>query len=131
LSNESRAALVSSAFRISSSSDRMGYRLEGPTLALRTPVELLSEAVTFGTIQLPPGGAAIVLMADRATTGGYPRIGEVASVDLPLIAQLKPGDRVRFRTVSLADAHRLYLAHEQELDELRAGIAVRAARGTF
>ena len=57
---------------------------------------MLSEAVAFGTVQLPPGGAPIVLMADGQTTGGYPRIGEVATVDLPLIAQLKPGDHVQF-----------------------------------
>ena len=77
-------------------------------------MELLSEGVTFGTVQLPPGGAPIVLMADAQTTGGYPRVGEVASVDLPLVAQLKPGDRLRFRLVSLEDAQALYLAQEQE-----------------
>ncbi len=61
---------------------------------------MLSEGVAFGTVQLPPGGAPIVLMADGQTTGGYPRIGEVASVDLPLIAQLKPGDHAAIRARS-------------------------------
>jgi antagonist of KipI len=103
----------------------MGYRLEGVTLELSAPTELLSEGVTFGTIQLPPGGAPIVLMADRQTTGGYPRIAEVASVDLPLIAQLKPGDAVRFRFVSHAEAQRLYLAQEAELAQARAGLLLR------
>lgn len=130
LSRESRAALFTASFRVSASSDRMGYRLEGPALSLREPLELLSEAVAFGTIQLPAGGAPIVLMADRQTTGGYPRIGEVASVDLPLIAQLKPGDRMRFRAVTLEDAQRWYLAQEQELALARAGIALRFTRGT-
>ena len=86
----------------------------------------MSEGVAFGTVQLPPGGAPIVLMADRQTTGGYPRIGEVASVDLPLIAQLKPGDAVRFRFISLGEAQRLYLAQEAELAQARARLACSA-----
>jgi antagonist of KipI len=107
----------------------MGYRLEGDAIALERPVEMLSEAVAFGTIQLPPGGAPIVLMADRQTTGGYPRIAEVASVDLPIIAQLRPGDQARFRRISLAESQRLYLAQEQELAQARAAIALRFLGG--
>jgi antagonist of KipI len=129
LTTESREALFAKPFRVSASSDRMGYRLEDTVLALEQPVELLSEGVTFGTMQLPPGGSPIVLMADRQTTGGYPRIGEVASVDLPLIAQLKPGDLVRFRPVSLDDAQAEYLAHEAELAQARAGIMWQFLRG--
>lgn len=125
LAPASRAALVEQRFRVSASSDRMGYRLEGPTLSLAAPREMLSEGVAFGTMQLPPGGAPIVLMADRQTTGGYPRIGEVASVDLPLVAQLKPGDQARFRFISLADAQRLYLALEQDLTQAKLAIALR------
>jgi antagonist of KipI len=108
----------------------MGYRLEGPALALRRPTELMSEGVAFGTMQLPPGGAPIVLMADRQTTGGYPRIAEVASVDLPIVAQLRPGDQARFRRISLAESQRLYLAQEQELAQARAAIALRFSGGT-
>ena len=80
--------------------------------------------MTFGTVQLPPGGNPIVLMADRQTTGGYPRIGEVASVDLPLVAQLKAGDRLRFRPISLDEAQRLYLAREDHIRQARAAIAL-------
>jgi antagonist of KipI len=122
--------LFGSTFRVSSSSDRMGYRLEGPALSLRAPMELLSEGTTFGTVQLPPGGAPIILMADAQTTGGYPRVAEVASIDLPLVAQLKPGDRVRFRLVSLGEAQTLYLAREQEIAEARAAIGLRHRRGS-
>lgn len=125
LSAESRARLTGDAFRVSASSDRMGYRLEGGALELSVPTELMSEGVAFGTVQLPPGGAPIVLMADRQTTGGYPRVAEVASVDLPLIAQLKPGDAVSFRFISLAEAQRLYLAQEAELAQARAGLMLR------
>ena len=125
LSPESRSRLADEAFRVSASSDRMGYRLEGPRLDLSSPIELMSEGVAFGTMQLPPGGAPIILMADRQTTGGYPRIAEVASVDLPLIAQLKPGDAVRFRVVSLAEAQRLYLGLETDLAQARTALALR------
>ena len=118
-------AVFGSTFRVSASSDRMGYRLEGATLDLRNPTELLSEGTTFGTVQVPPGGAPIVLMADAQTTGGYPRIAEVTSVDLPLLAQLKPGDRLRFSIVSLEQAQALYLAREQEIAEARAAIKLR------
>lgn len=130
LAAPSRTRLFSSSFNISSSSDRMGYRLEGVELPLKNPVELLSEGVAFGTVQLPPDGMPIVLMADRQTTGGYPRIGEVASVDLPLIAQLKPGDRLRFRPISIEEAQSLYLTHEQDLAQVRVAIALRHSRGT-
>ncbi len=124
LTPESAQQLWSSEFRVGAQSDRMGYRLEGATLALKAPCEILSEAVAFGTVQLPPGGNPIVLMADRQTTGGYPRIAEVASVDLPVVAQLKPGDRLRFRAISLAEAQRLYLAREDNLRQVRAAIAL-------
>jgi len=125
LTPASRERLYGDDFRVSPQSDRMGYRLEGPTLDLSHPLELLSEGVAFGTMQLPPAGSPIVLMADRQTTGGYPRVGEVVAVDLPLLAQLRPGDRVRFRRCSLDEAHTLYLAREHELAQLRRAITLR------
>jgi len=128
LDTASRTALFGDRFRVSASSDRMGYRLEGPQLRLSERVEILSEGVTFGTVQLPPGGAPIILMADGQTTGGYPRIGEVASVDLPLMAQLKPGDHVQFAPISLDDAQRLYLEREYELQQMKVGLAFRFSR---
>jgi allophanate hydrolase subunit 2 len=90
----------------------MGYRLAGPALALETPREIVSQCVTFGTVQVPPGGQPIVLMADRQTTGGYPRIAEIVSADVPLFAQAAPGRSVRFERVTLdeADAAREALA---------------------
>jgi antagonist of KipI len=129
LTSEARGRLTGTAFRVSSSSDRMGYRLEGPPLAPRERIELKSEGVAFGTIQLPPNGAPIILMADCQTTGGYPRIGEVASVDLPRIAQLKPGDRLRFRFVSLAEAQQRYLEQERDMTQARIGLDLRHVRG--
>jgi antagonist of KipI len=116
LSIASRAAVFSAdaePFRISAQSDRMGYRLDGPPLVLQHSMEIVSEPVAFGTVQLPARGSPIILMADRQTTGGYPRILQVASVDLPLLAQAAPGTRVRFSEISLDEAQDLYIARER------------------
>jgi len=128
LTPDARARLLGEPLRVSAQSDRMGVRLEveGEPLAIRVQAELFTAGVTMGTVQLPPGGAPIILMADRQTTGGYPRLGEVATVDLPLVAQLRPGDRVRFAVLPLAEAQRLYLARERELALLARVLAVPA-----
>jgi len=110
-SPESCAAMITQPFRISPDSERMGYRLQGPAITLSEPRQMISEATSFGTIQVPSGGQPIVLMADRQTTGGYPKIAHVAAVDLPLLAQMLPGDTVRFEPISLD--------HAQELDVKR------------
>ena len=125
LTDGARERLFGSEFRLASQSDRMGLRLDGPVMELSQPTELLSEGVAFGTVQLPPGGAPIILMADRQTTGGYPRIACVASIDLPLVAQLRPGDRLRFQPISLREAQAMYIAREQDLAQARVGIALR------
>jgi antagonist of KipI len=114
-SSESKTAFTTSAFRITPNSDRMGFRLQGATLRLRKPIEMISEGVTFGTVQVPPDGDPIVLMADRQATGGYPKIANVASVDLAVLAQLMPSQNVRFAVVSLEEAQRLYLQREHDL----------------
>ena len=102
----------------------MGYRLQGAgrKLSVSEPIEMISEAVAFGTIQVPPEGQPIVLMADRQTTGGYPKIADVISVDLLLLAQVKPGESVRFAPVTLEEAQELYLLREREIGLLKQGI---------
>ncbi len=115
---KSQTAFISDDFTIGTQSDRMGYRIEGVTLKLRQPLEMLSEAVGFGTVQVPPDGNPIVLMADRQTTGGYPKIAHVASVDLPLLAQMSPRQRLRFHPIALDESQKLYLAREQALQDL-------------
>jgi len=124
-SESNRQQFCATEFRIGPDSDRMGYRLEGPALDLDPRFEIQSEAVTFGSIQVPPDGRPIVLMATRQTIGGYPRIGEVASVDLPLLAQLPPRDTVRFEPVTLETSQGLYLQRERELALTRASLAMR------
>jgi antagonist of KipI len=122
---ESRQAFFGNPFKISPQSDRMGYRLEGPQLALKQDSNMISEAVSFGTIQVPSDGNPIILLADRQTTGGYPRIGQVASVDLSLIAQTKPGEEISFTAVTLEEAQRLLIDREKQLNHLKQGIALK------
>jgi antagonist of KipI len=117
------AGWLDTEFKVTPRSDRMGIRLEGPTLLRRSERELLSAAVTPGTVQVPPDGQPILLLADAQTIGGYPRLAQVIGVDLPLAAQVRPGDTVRFTEVSLAEAHRLWLARERTLGVLREGLA--------
>lgn len=119
---ESIANFVSQPFRIQPQSDRMGYRIEGPALALTNRRELLSEAVTFGTVQVPPDGNPIVLMADRQTTGGYPKIAQVVSVDLPLLAQTQIGSMINFQLVSLRKAQEMKLTLSMSLDLLKKSV---------
>jgi antagonist of KipI len=120
-----RDVLTASAYRVAPDSSRMGCRLDGAVVTAESPFEILSEAVTFGTIQVPPSGKPIVLMADRQTVGGYPKIAEVAGVDLHLVAQLRPGDTLRFELVSLAQAQALWLKREQEFITIREAVALR------
>lgn len=122
----SQASLFSQTFQIAVQSDRMGYRLEGADkLMLASPLELISEAVACGTVQVPSDGNPIVLLADRQTTGGYPRIAQVASVDIPVFAQLRPGDRIRFEAISQQEAEQLYLDNERDLRQLKVAIALK------
>ncbi|MGF9700245.1 biotin-dependent carboxyltransferase family protein [Paenibacillus sp. MABNR03] len=96
-------------------SDRMGYRLEGARLELEQPLSRLSEAVTYGTVQVPADGQPIILMADHQTIGGYPVIAQVVRVDLPVLAQARPGTRVAFQPITHEKAQQLFLYQEREL----------------
>lgn len=121
----SQRTLFAAEFRISADSNRVGYRLEGPKLALQEPLELISCGVVPGTVQLPPGGAPIVLMAEAPTTGGYPRIAHVLAVDQPRLAQRRPGDSVHFTQVSPAAAETLYLERERAIAALAQTVRER------
>lgn len=109
-------------FAVSLQSDRMGLRLAGPVLSRRTGGDLVSSAVTPGTVQVPPDGAPIVLLADAQTIGGYPRIAHVIRADQPVLAQLRPGDRLRFRNVKLAEAHRRWREQARTLALVQQGL---------
>lgn len=103
------------SFRISPSSNRMGYRLQGPPLPRVHQGELISEPVGPGAIQVPAAGEPILLMADRQTAGGYPKIGHVISADLPLAGQLAPGDFIEFVLCTRQEAVAALIARERQL----------------
>ena len=117
--------LTSEAFVVSSDSDRMGVRFDGPELKREDNVDLISEAVAPGTIQVPPSGKPILLLQDCQTIGGYPKLSHVITVDLGVAAQLRAGDRVRFCEVSRADAHQLLLERQRDLDRFRIGLSLQ------
>jgi antagonist of KipI len=116
--------LTNDEFSVSPDSDRMGVRLDGPELKRKDNIDLISEAVAPGTIQLPPSGKPILLLGDCQTIGGYPRIAHVITADLGIAAQLRAGDRVHFSEVSLADAQRLLLERDRELARFRVGLSL-------
>lgn len=121
LGDDGLKKLLNGKFEISGRSDRMGFRLTGELVRLDGRQELVSSPVSFGTIQSLPDDQMIVLMADHQTTGGYPRLAHVISRDLPLLAQLGPGDKVSFQIVSLDEAEALEIDFEKHLKFLRVG----------
>lgn len=119
LTEKSQINFLNNAFVISSSSDRMGYRLQGAALESSRQEQLISSAVSFGTIQLLPNGQLIVLMADHQTTGGYPRIAHVITTHLQKLAQLNAGEKMNFVMTSVEDAQQKLVAQQQYLMQLQ------------
>jgi antagonist of KipI len=126
---ESQDRFFAADFQVTAQSDRMGYRLAGPKLHLSDPRELVSEAVVAGTVQVPADGQPIILMADHPTTGGYPRIAQVATIDLPILAQMKPGERIRFQEIALEEAQDLHRQCQRTLIKLKCAVALKGAMG--
>ena len=110
---------LSSTYTITSASDRMGSRLQGPVIEHKTGADIVSEGTPFGAIQVTGDGLPIVLLADRGTTGGYTKIATVISVDLAGIAQAQADDTVKFRSITLEEAHRALREQERVIEELR------------
>jgi antagonist of KipI len=122
---DSQKAFFGEAFTVTPQSDRMGARLQGVVLERLQPNDRLSEPVAPGTVQVPDNGGPIILLGDCQTIGGYPKIAHVITVDLPLAAQLRPDDSVRFREVTLAEAVALCRARELDLERFRIGLQLR------
>lgn len=110
----------SSVYEVTPQSDRMGIRLRGPVIERRPEVEesIISEGFLPGAIQIPGDGNPIIIL-NELVTGGYTKIAAVISVDLSKVAQLKPGDRVRFRPVSIEEAHSLLMEQDQRMNEFK------------
>lgn len=123
--DETGERFLAAKFRIAMNSDRMGLRLDGAKIEERHGGELVSEAVAPGTIQLPRGGAPILLLVDCQTVGGYPKLAHVISVDFSRAAQLQPVDEVGFEITTLEEAHELLRARERDIALFRAGLQAR------
>ena len=127
--------LVGARFIVTPQSNRMGYRLDGPTLTHVAEADILSEAMPIGAIQVPASGQPILLLAETATTGGYATIANVITADLPVAGQLAPGDWISFDEVSHAGALAALRAREASLtwvrlgSERRSGIRPTSERG--
>jgi antagonist of KipI len=117
LTADSRRDLFGSTFNLGTDSNRMGYRLEGPSLEAPGD-EVLSFALIAGVVQLPSGGRPILLMADHQTAGGYPVVATVASASMPVAAQLAPGDELRFVDTSIDAALQMRAAQRAALDSI-------------
>jgi antagonist of KipI len=119
----SQRAFVDTVWRIAPDSNRMGFRLSGPPLGRPQADEILSGPTCLGSVQVPPSGVPIALMADHQTTGGYPRIAEIASADVARLAQLAPGGKVHFAKCSLEIATELRRDARERLRSALRGIA--------
>ncbi len=108
-SAEGREVFLTSPYIITPQSDRMGYRLQGPPITRAINEELITCGLANGTIQVPPDGQPILLLADRQTIGGYPIIATVINADLPLVAQCAPGDKLYFQATTLPEAQEAFL----------------------
>ena len=117
VSPEALSILTATAYRVTSQSNRMGYRLEGEPIPY-VPHTRISDGVTMGALQIPPDGQLILLMADRPTTGGYPKVAVVISADLPQAAQLQPGDTVNFRTITLPESEAALVNQWRQINEV-------------
>lgn len=123
--------LLSSEYEVTPESDRMGYRLKGPPIEHSGEPEIISDGVAVGAIQVPGSGMPIVAMRDAQTTGGYPKIANITYVDLEKMAQLRPGDKVKFEQVELEEAHLLLHQYMQQLENLRKKIKERDVAPEF
>jgi biotin-dependent carboxylase-like uncharacterized protein len=127
---EGERALLESVYTVTPASDRMGMRLAGPLIAHAKGYNIVSDGIAQGSIQVPGNGLPIVLLADRQTTGGYPKIATVIAADLPALGRLTPGMSVRFEAVDIAAAEVAHRALRAELHGLRGRLVpARASAG--
>ncbi len=112
------AAFLAGEYTVSKEADRMGLRLEGPLIEHVSGADIASEGIITGAIQVPGNGQPIMLLADHQTTGGYTKIATIISADLPRVGRLKPGAKLRFQAVDVAEAEALRRGQETALKAL-------------
>lgn len=117
-----REIFLGQAYSLSPACDRMGYRLHGEPLSHVKGFNIISDAISHGSIQIPGDGLPIIAMNDRQTTGGYPKIATVIRADLARLGQLKPGDQLRFEAVSVSKAEDLWRGRQEALRDKIKGL---------
>lgn len=110
---------LTETYTFTNESDRMGCRCEGEVIEHKAGGDIITDGIAFGAIQVPSHGKPIIMMADHQTTGGYTKIAGVISVDLPKVAQSRPGYKVKFQKVSIEEAQKLYIAQVKEFQNLK------------
>lgn len=115
------STFLSGAYEVTYKIDRMGYRLDGPSITHRAGPDIISDGMPAGGIQVPGNGQPMILLVDRQSTGGYAKIATVISVDIGLVAQTQPGRRIHFRAVTLAEAHHALRQAEARLAQIIEG----------
>ena len=113
---------LNTEYIVTSEFDRMGCRLDGAYIARKSESDMISDGIALGSVQVPSHGKPIILLADRQTTGGYPKIATVASVDIPKLVQRKTDHKIRFKAITVEKAQKLYLEEEEQYVAMRSQI---------
>lgn len=116
--SEAIKTFFSSTYTVSKELDRMGCRLEGPQIEHKDGADIISEGIFMGAIQVPKNGLPIIFLVGRQSVGGYTKIGGVISIDMPKLAQVKPGNTIRFQQIDVHEAQSLYRESEKEFMQL-------------
>ena len=119
---EGRETFLNSEFTVTSDFDRMGCRLDGPFIAAKETSDIISDGMAFGAVQVPSHGKPIILLSDRQTTGGYAKIANIATVDIPKLVQLKTDGKIRFQAISVEEAQQLIWEEVKEMEGFRKEI---------
>ncbi len=117
---EGIGTFLNSEYTVTTQADRMGYRLEGPRIEHREEADIISDGIPLGAVQVPGDGWPIILLADRQTTGGYTKIATGISIDIPKVAQAKPGDKIKFTPVTEEQAVALLKKYEQQMKTIKS-----------
>lgn len=123
--------LLRETYTVTPQSDRMGYRLEGPELQHTTDANIITDGIALGSVQVPGSGQPIIMMAERQSTGGYTKIANVITADIPRLAQCKMGSKITFQLVTIEEAHDLYRQQQEEMQQLGKRFGRGACMGAW
>ena len=123
-SKQGMQTFLNEEFTVTSDFDRMGCRLDGPFIASAGTSDIISDGIAYGAVQVPSHGKPIILLSDRQTTGGYPKIGAVIWADIPKLVQRKTDHKIRFEAVTIEEAQEIFHQEILEFDEMRKAIHV-------